>query len=168
MKLLIPTILLSVLSISLIDSWQSSPIYNLIGVFGPGIFFSIFVMTTFKREVSLIEKVISFVALNIMWIASLYLSFISFGLLVPVVGGGSAWWISSKLIKFDMSEVKFTSSFPFVGVITSLFGLFLFYLLISDQSSIEVCIIPVVFIWQVAIGRMLLANKDYIKDMDVV
>lgn len=151
--LLILSIVLSCLSYLLLNKGGLPFFYNFLGNFGPGFFYSIFLLSISEKtsSMNIIETFLTYVLLVVLWFISFCFSFISWGILIPIFGGLSAW-IICRYILFIKVKRKILIRYTVLGTTISLLGLVLFYALKLPGELFEAKIVLIFVLWQIAIG----------------
>ncbi len=149
--ILIATIILSSLSITLLDNEPTFHYYHLIGFLGSGVFFSIFLLLISEVKRSIFSTISTYLLLVALWLASFYSSMLTWGGLSPIFGAISAWIISRYVI-FECIEPKEITNYFLLGGISSLAGLVLFYILPIPPELFGTKMIGIITFWQISIG----------------
>lgn len=97
-----------------------------------------------------------------LWSVCVYGGFLSFGLLVPILGAISAHLIN-QITFFDVQiSTKKNFLFPLIGFISSFIGVFSFWEVYEDYESKSLWLIVPVFLWQISIGYLIVRKEKLI------
>lgn len=138
----------------------SSKLPDYIAHYGPGIWFSLFVILPNKNKWSLLRMLATFSVLVLYYLAAFLACFITWGFAVPVVATIGALVIKKSLHFKSSPQNQATKKYLLAGFTTGLLGLILYYLSdyihIIPKGSLEVIIIP----WQIWVGYLVIKDLE--------
>lgn len=120
--------------------------------------YSLFLIHISNKRISIIQKTLVFLALNLLWILSFFLSLPSYGFLVPVFGAFSPPLISKFI--FSSSSTNYLLKLLLFGFLASTIGLILFYITINTAEHYGFGFAIIITLWQFTTGILLLENKQ--------
>ena len=97
-----------------------------------------------------------------LWFVSVYGSFLSFGLAVPVLGAISAHLINQITFWNVETSTKKNFLFPLIGFISSFIGIFSFWKVYENYESNRIWLIAPIFLWQISIGYLIVRKEKLI------
>jgi hypothetical protein len=156
------TVMLSILFISLVQIQMNSTWQMAIGILGPGIVFSSFILYQRNIQDTWWQSIGLFLMMNVVWVLSFIITLYSWGLASPFIGAYTAFWIVRMTSKTDIVNKESFNSLLLLGGITSLIGLLLYYFLSNYFSlGMGVSTIGIVGLWQFVVGvKVIEMNED--------
>lgn len=126
--------------------------------YGPGIWFSLFVILPYKNKWSSARMLATFTVLLLYYLIAFLACFITWGFALPVAGTIGALLIKKSLQLSNSAQS--TKKYLLAGFTTGLIALLLYYLAdyipFLPKGSLEVVIIP----WQLWVGYLVIKDTE--------
>ncbi|MGE0638438.1 MAG: hypothetical protein AB7G44_03775 [Bacteroidia bacterium] len=128
--------------------------------YGPGVFFSLFILFTQYKKWSVLRMMVTLSVLFFYYLAAFLASFLTWGFAIPVVGGLGGLLIKRVIFYNDSLLDVRGRKYLLAGFIAGLLGLILFYLpdvikiIPKGKGTIE----PIIVLWQLTIGWLVIKD----------
>lgn len=160
--LLLPVLILSFLSFWDFEFFSDKPLnlfLKYLGVFAPGIAFSLFLLFIFRKKNTWLRSILYFPLLLGIYYGLFSLCMLTWGLFLPVAGGLGALIIKKMFIDSRIIVDKKGSYFLNVGILAGSAGLVFYYLSI-DALKVGTSFGVILVLWQLLIGLLCVRSSQ--------